>query len=381
MRESFLPFSRPTIGEEEINEVVATLKSGWMTTGPKVQQLEQMFQDYTGAAHAVSFNSATAGLHVALLALDLQPDDEVITSAMTFVATYNVIEQAGARVVPIDIDPKTYNMDVNLIEKAITKKTRAIIPVHFTGVSVDLDPIYALAKKYNLRVIEDAAQAVGAEYKGKLLGSFGDVCIYSFHPNKNMTTGEGGLLVTNDAVLARKVNILKFHGIDRDSWNRFSKTGSQEYDVILPGFKYNMLDLQAAIGIHQLPKLQNLNEERGILAERYFKAFKDWKSIQLPGIPAYDHYHTWHLFTIQVLDMNRDDFMNAMKEQNIGTGLHYQAPFLYSYYKNKYGFTADQFPHAAKLGERIVSLPLCPLLTFEEQDEVITAMRKVLKIV
>jgi len=271
MRQTFLPFSRPTIDDAEINEVVATLKSGWITTGPRVQQLEQMFRDYTGAPHAIALNSATAGLHVALLALDLQPEDEVITSAMTFVATYNTIEQAGARVVPIDVDPKTYNMDINLLEKAITKKTRAIVPVHFTGVAVDLDPVYALAKKYNLRVIEDAAQAVGAEYKGKRLGSFGDICIFSFHPNKNMTTGEGGMLITFDDELARKVKVMKFHGIDRDSWNRFSKTGSQEYDVVMPGFKYNMLDIQAALGIHQLPKLAGFNEKRAQLAERYFE--------------------------------------------------------------------------------------------------------------
>ncbi len=378
MRNTFLPFSRPAIGDEEINEVVATLKSGWLTTGPKVQQLEQMFREYMGVPFVVSFNSATAGLHVALLALNLQPDDEVITSAMTFVATYNTIEQAGARVVLVDIDPHTYNMDAALIEKAITKKTKAIVPVHFAGVSVDLDPIYALAKKYNLRVIEDAAQAVGAEYKGKKLGSFGDICIFSFHPNKNMTTGEGGLLVTFDEELARKVKILKFHGIDRDSWNRFSKTGSQEYDVVEPGFKYNMLDLQAAIGIHQLPKLAKFNQQREILAKRYFEAFQGWSSIQLPRVPDYDHYHTWHLFTVQVLNMGRNDFMNALKERNIGTGLHYQAPFLYSYYRNKYGFTAEQFPYAAALGERIVSLPLCPPLTFEEQDEVIAAMNEVL---
>jgi len=378
MRQTFLPFSRPTIDDAEINEVVATLKSGWITTGPRVQQLEQMFRDYTGAPHAIALNSATAGLHVALLALDLQPEDEVITSAMTFVATYNTIEQAGARVVPIDVDPKTYNMDINLLEKAITKKTRAIVPVHFTGVAVDLDPVYALAKKYNLRVIEDAAQAVGAEYKGKRLGSFGDICIFSFHPNKNMTTGEGGMLITFDDELARKVKVMKFHGIDRDSWNRFSKTGSQEYDVVMPGFKYNMLDIQAALGIHQLPKLAGFNEKRAQLAERYFELLKDVKGLQLPEVPSYAHYHTWHLFTVQVLDMGRDDFMNALKEQNIGTGLHYQAPFLYSYYRNKYGFNVDQFPNAAALGERIVSLPLCPLLTFEEQDEVVQAIFRIM---
>ena len=262
MRTSFLPFALPSITDAEINEVVASLKSGWITTGPKVQQFEQQLRDYTKAPHALCLNSATAGLHVALMALELKPGDEVITSAMTFVATYNTIEQAGGRVVLVDIDPNTYNIDVNLLEQAITPRTRAIVPVHFAGSPVDLDVVYALAKKHNLRVIEDAAQAIGTEYKGKRLGSFGDTAVFSFHPNKNITSGEGGCVTTFDDALAQQVKVLRFHGIDRDAFNRFSKTGSQEYDVIAPGYKYNMLDIQAAIGIHQLPRLDDFIKVR-----------------------------------------------------------------------------------------------------------------------
>lgn len=381
MRTTFLPFALPSITDAEINEVVASMKSGWLTTGPKVQKFEEMLKDYTGTTHALALNSATAGLHLALLALDLQPGDEVITSAMTFVATYNTIEQAGGRVVLIDIDPNTYNMDVNLLEKAINKKTRAIVPVHFTGAPVDLDPVYTLAKKYNLRVIEDAAQAIGTEYKGKKLGSFGDTQVLSFHPNKNITSGEGGCVTTFDEKLAQRIKVLRFHGIDRDAFNRFGKTGSQEYDVIAPGFKYNMLDLEAAIGIHQLPQLDDFINKRTQLAKRYLSLLKEIKGLQLPQVPTYAHKHSWHLFTVQILPtakLTRNEFMQALKERNIGTGLHYQAPFLCSYYHNKYGFSAEQFPHAAALGECIVSLPLYPLLTEQDQDEVVAAITEVL---
>lgn len=381
MRKSFLPFALPSITDAEINEVVASMRSGWLTTGPKVQQFEQMLKDYHAAPHALTLNSATAGLHVALLALDLQPGDEVITTAMTFVATYNTIEQAGGRVVLVDIDPNTYNMDVNLLEQAISKKTRAIMPVHFTGLPVDLDVVYALAKKHHLRVIEDAAQAIGTVYKGKRLGSFGDTAVFSFHPNKNITSGEGGCITTFDEQLASRAKVLRFHGIDRDAFNRFSKTGSQEYDVIAPGFKYNMLDIEAAIGMHQLPRLDDFILARTKLAERYLKKLADVKAIQLPQQPDFAHKHSWHLFTIQIkpeAKVNRNEFMQAMKDRNIGTGLHYQAPFLYSYYRDKYGFTAEQFPHAAALGEHIVSLPLFPSLSEADQDDVITALREVL---
>ena len=382
MRSSFLPFALPTITDAEINEVVDSLKSGWITTGPKVQKFEAMFQAYIGAPYTLSLNSATAGLHLALSALNLQPGEEVITSAMTFVATYNTIEQAGGRVVPVDIDPRTYNMDVALVEQAITKKTRAIMPVHFTGAPVDLDVIYALAAKYQLRVIEDAAQAVGTEYKGKKLGSFGDTAVFSFHPNKNITTGEGGCITTFDEALAQNAKVLKFHGIDRDAWNRFGKAGSQHYDVIAPGFKYNMLDLQAALGLHQLPQLDKFIEMRTKLAERYREAFKQWQALKLPELPNYAHKHSWHLFTVQIeaamTGMNRDQFMEGLRAHNIGTGLHYQAPFLYTYYRNKYGFKPEDFPHAAHLGETIVSLPLYPLLTEQDQHDVIEAIKRVL---
>lgn len=382
MREHFLPFSRPTITDAEINEVTDSLRSGWITTGPKTKKFEEMLKEYTGAPHAICLSSATAGLHLSLLALDLQPGEEVITTPMTFVATLNMVELSGGNVRLVDAERGTYNMDVNQLEAAINKKTRAIIPVHFTGAPVDLDPVYALAQKYNLRVIEDAAQAIGAEYKGKKLGSFGDIQVFSFHPNKNMTTGEGGCLTTFDDALARRIAVLKFHGIDREAWNRFGKSGTQHYEVLEPGFKYNMMDIQAAIGLHQLPRLDEFNAKRAGLAERYQAAFKSWQSVTCPREAAFAHKHTWHLYAptinTEVCGVSRDEFIEKMKERNIGTGLHYRAAHLYPYYAKKYGFKGGDFPNAEAIGEHIVSLPLCPLLTFTEQDDVIEAMDKIL---
>ena len=242
---------------------------------PRVKQFEEMLQNYFDAPHVLAVTSGTAGLHLALLGLDLKPGDEVITSSLTFVADLNTIVLAGAKPVLVDIDD-TYNMDVNRVADAITPRTRAIMPVHFTGLSVDLDPIYELARKHNLRVIEDACQAIGSRYKNKLIGSFGDTQIFSFHPNKNITTGEGGCIVTRDPALAKKMSVLRFHGIDRDAFNRFSKQGSQHYDVIAPGFKYNMLDLQGVLGLHQLPELDNYIKRRTELAVRYNQLLADW---------------------------------------------------------------------------------------------------------
>src|SRR4051812_815881 len=251
---SFLPFARPDLQAGEIDEVVAVLKSGWLTTGPRTAKFETQLKGYFGAPHALAVSSATAGLHLAMLALNLQAGDEVITTPLTFAATLNTIVLGNGTPVLVDVDPKTFNIDAERLAGAITPRTKAIMPVHFAGLAVDLDPIYALADKHGLRVIEDCAHAIHAEYKGKRLGSFGDTQVFSFHPNKNMTTGEGGVVVTRDATVAKSVATMRFHGIDRDAFNRFSKAGSQVYDVIAPGFKYNMMDLQAAIGMHQLPR-------------------------------------------------------------------------------------------------------------------------------
>lgn len=377
----FLPFAKPCFDQATLDEVVNCLESGWIATGPRTQKFEEMLKEYCHTPHALALTSGTAGLHLALLHLNLQPGDEVITTPMTFVATLNMIELTGGRVVLVDIEKDTYNIDVEKIAKAITPRTKAIVPVHFTGVPVDLDPIYALAKQHNLRVIEDAAHAIGSSYKGKRIGSFGDTQMFSFHPNKIITSGEGGLITTTDDAMAAEIKVLRFHGIDRDAFNRFSKSGSQHYDVKQPGFKYNMLDLQAAIGIHQVQHLEEFKAKRKVLADRYMEAFKDWSELILPGIPSYEFETTYYMFAPLINEeaagVTRDDFMQKMKDEDIGTGLHYEATHLYSYYANKYGYKPDDFPRAKYVGERIVSLPLFPQMTESEQQRVIDTMAKI----
>lgn len=378
---SFLPFAKPSIDAATIAEVTAVLQSGWLTTGPRVKQFEEMLQAACGGRRALALNSATAGLHVALLALDLQPGDEVITTPLTFVASLNTIVQAGGRPVLVDIDRATLNIDIGKVAAAITAKTRAVMPVHFAGLSVDLDPLYALADKHGLRIIEDAAHSIGTGYKGRAIGSFGDIQVFSFHPNKNITTGEGGAVVTDDPKVIKAIERLRFHGIDRDAFNRFSKQGSQTYDVVTPGFKYNMLDLQAAIGLHQLPQLDVFIEKRTALAERYRRLLADWPQLDLPGTPAYENRHAWHLFTPRLTaaaHVDRDGFINRMKEHDIGIGLHYTAAHLFSYYQESFGYRPGDFPHAEAAGNAIVSLPLFPDMTEEQQDRVIAAMAAVL---
>jgi dTDP-4-amino-4,6-dideoxygalactose transaminase len=383
MSDDFLPFSRPTINRAAIDDVVACLESGWITTGPRVAQFTEALQTYLDAPHALLLTSATAGLHLTLLALNLQPGDEVITTPMTFAATLNTIILAGATPVLVDIDPATYNMDLNKLEDAITDKTRVIMPVHFAGLPVDLDKLYEIANRHGLRVIEDAAHAIGAEYKGKRIGAVGDIQVFSFHPNKNMTTGEGGCVVTRDADLAKQIGLLRFHGIDREAWNRYGKSGQQDYEIVLPGFKYNMMDIQAAIGLHQLKELDNFNARREELAIRYQEALVDWPQWTLPSQPTYDHKHAWHIYTplinSDVANMDRSEFMTAMKEKNIGTGLHYRAVHLYPYYRDKFGFKLGDFPHAESVSERIVSLPLFPLMTDAEHDRVLDVMYSIFK--
>ena len=376
--EAFLPFSRPSISQAAIDEVVACLKSGWITTGPRVKQFEEDLKAYVGAPYVLALTSATAGLHLVLVALDLKPGDEVITTPMTFAATLNTIVLAGGKPVLVDVEPGTYNMDVAKIEKAVTKRTRAIMPVHFAGLPVDLDPLYAIAKKHNLRVIEDAAHAIGTEYKGKRIGSFGDIQVFSFHPNKNMTTGEGGCVVTRDEKLASDVALLRFHGMDREAWNRFGKKGNQHYEIITPGYKYNMMDIQAALGLHQLKQLDGFIRRRTELTLRYHRLLKDWPQWTLTTAPAYSHLHACHLYTPlinpEVAKMDRDAFMQAMKERNIGTGLHYHAVHLYPYYREHFGFKRGDFPNAETISDRIVSLPLFPAMTDADQDRVLAAM-------
>ena len=376
----FIPFAKPSISQAACDEVVACLRSGWITTGPRTKQFEQDLSAYCQAPFVSCLNSATAGLHLALKALNLQPGDEVITSAHTFVASLNTIVLAGGKPVLVDIDRDSRNMSVDLLAAAITNKTKAIMPVHFAGFPVDLDPLYDLAKQHNLRVIEDAAQAIGTAYKGKKLGSFGDTQVFSFHPNKNMTTGEGGCVTTRDENLIKAVNISKFHGIDRDAFNRFSKNGKQTYDVIEPGFKYNMLDMQAALGLHQLAALDDFNQRRTAKAQVYQTALQNIDALSLPSLPEFACTPSWHLYTVLVdpQKMSRSDFIEAMRARNIGVGLHYQPVSLFSYYQQLCGFKAGDFPIAEAVGEQIVSLPLFPDLSEEEQQFVIAAIKEVL---
>lgn len=378
----FLPFSRPSISEAAIAEVVTCLRSGWITTGPRVKAFEAALQTYTGAPHAITVTSATAGLFLVLKTLQLQPGDEVITTPMTFAATLNVIVLAGGRPVLVDVEPDTYNLDARRVAAAITPRTRAIMPVHFAGLPVDLDPIYALAARHGLRVVEDAAHAIGTDYRGRRIGSFGDVQVLSFHPNKNLTTGEGGAILCRDDDLAAQLQLLRFHGMDREAWARFGKTGQQHYEIIAPGYKFNLTDLQAALGLHQLPALDGFIARRRQLAERYRLAFTPWPELQLPADPPYPHRHAWHLFAPLVrtgsgTTLSRDDLMAALKARNIGTGLHYRAAHLYPYYRTQFGWHEGSFPHAEHIGAHILSLPLFPDLTDAQQDTVIAALRTV----
>ena len=383
MSEEFLAFSRPSISQAAIDEVVACLQSGWITTGPRVKRFEADLSAYLSAPYCLALSSATAGLHVALLALGLKPGDEVITTPLTFAATANTIVLAGAKPVFVDVDPGTLNMDVGHLAAAITPRTRAILPVHFAGLPVDMDPLYALAAKHGLRVIEDAAHAIGTEYKGRRIGAFGDTQVFSFHPNKNMTTGEGGCITTRDPDLAEKSALLRFHGMDREAWDRFGKKGSQHYEIVLPGFKYNMMDMQAALGIHQLAQLDEFIHKRTLLAQTYQQQLADWPALTLPQTPTFAHRHAWHLYTPRInpeaAGLDRDAFMAAMKERNIGTGLHYQPVHLYPYYRQHYGFKPGDFPHAEHIGARIVSLPLFPALRESDQARVIEAMRDIFR--
>ena len=381
MNEEFIPFSAPVISQATIDEVVACLKSGWLATGPRVKQFETDLRQYLHAPHAIAFTSATAGLHLALKCLGIKEGDEVITTPFTFVATLNTIVQNGAKPVLVDVDLATYNIDVTQIEAAITPRTRAIMPVHFAGLPVDLDHIYQIAAKYGLRVVEDAAQAMGSYYKGKIIGSFGDMQVFSFHPNKVMTTGEGGCVTVHDEALVKSLNVLRFHGIDREVWNRYGKGGSAHYDVLQPGYKYNMMDLQAAIGIHQLRELEGFITTRTELAQRYHQELAKIAALTLPQQPKYNHRNCWYLYAPlvnpEVCGFSRDEFMQKMGELNIGTAYHYQAAHLYTFYRENFGWRRGQFPHAEKIAERIVSLPLGAHLNFAQQDRVIAAIYQV----
>ncbi|HIJ86702.1 MAG TPA: DegT/DnrJ/EryC1/StrS aminotransferase family protein [Desulfuromonadales bacterium] len=382
MRSEFLPFSTPTIDEAEIAEVVDCLRSGWITTGPKVKRFEESFGAYVGAPFAVPLSSATAGLHLTLLALKIKEGDEIITTPMTFASTVSMIVLCGGTPVFVDIELGTLNIDATKIREKITSRTRAIIPVHFAGQSCDMDPIFSLAGEFGLTVIEDAAHAAGTEYKGQRIGSLDSISIFSFHPNKNITTGEGGMVCTGDETLAEEISLLKFHGMNREAWKRFAASGTPNYDIVLPGFKYNMMDIQAALGIHQLPKLDGFINKRQEIADFYSHALAEIPELALPEYAPFAQRHAWHLYTplvkIEKLSVDRDQFMTALKQENIGTGLHYKAVHHHAWYKENLPQPEGSLPNADYASDRILSLPLFPKMTLDDARDVVEAVKTVI---
>lgn len=375
----FLPFSRPAIGDEEIAAVTEVLRSGWITTGPKNHELEQLFCDMYGSQHAIAVCSATAGMHVTLMALGIGPGDEVITPSQTWVSTINLISLLGATPVFVDIDHDTLMTDAAQVEAAITPRTKAIIPVHYAGAPVDLDPLYELAQRHGIAIVEDAAHAVGTRYRHRWIGAQG-TAIFSFHAIKNVTCAEGGLVVTDDAELAQKIRMLKFHGLGVDAFDRKMQGRKPQAEVQTPGYKYNLADINAAIAIVQLRRLNENNARRAVLVERYRAALADSPLLPL-AVPNYPHLHANHLFMVRVdqtrCGLDRDAFMQAMQERGIGTGLHFRAAHTQKYYREKY--TGLNLPETEWNSARLCTLPLFPDMTDADFDRVICAIKEVLE--
>lgn len=378
----FLPFALPEIGEEEIAEVCDTLRSGWVTTGPKTRQFEADFASYLGVEEAIAVNSATAGLHLALESIGIGPGDEVITTTLTFTATAEVIRYLGANPVFVDVDPHTLNMDIDAVKRAITPKTRAIMPVHYAGLACDMDPLIELAREHRLKVVEDAAHAFPTRYKGRLIGTLDtDVTVFSFYANKTMTTGEGGMVVSRDPELRQRMKVMRLHGISRDAFDRFrSRTPAWYYEVIAPGFKYNLTDIASALGIHQLRKIDRFLARRQQLAQRYFEALADLPLV-LPADGQGESNHSWHLFVLRLSDharIDRETLINRLAEQGIGTSVHYVPLHRHPYWQETYGLAPEHFPVAEKAYQNMVSIPLYTSMTDADQERVISALRDIL---
>ncbi len=389
MRETFLPFTRPMVGEEEIAEIIDSINSGWITTGPKSAKFETALAEYNGVKHCMAMNSATTAQEITMQLMGLQPGDEVITTGLTWVSTLSTVILQGGVPVLVDIDPKTLNLDPAKLEAAITPRTKGIIPVHLTGLPVPMDAVWAIAKKHGLWVIEDAAQAMGAHYKGKKIGSDprSVMSVYSFHPNKNMTTGEGGAIAFHDDEYAARIQRLRFHGIERDAWKRQSKEGSVHIDVMEPARKANFMDIQAAMGLHQIQKLDGFNVRRGELFHRYLELMKDMDEVMLPYEGDAELGHCFHLFVLRIhpekAGLDRDAFVTELKARNIGTGIHYKPSHQHTFYRDFYakhpqGMPKDGLPHTDWSGDRLCSIPLWPGLKEEEQDEVVAEIKDVI---
>lgn len=382
MRSDFLPFSRPCIKDEDINAVAEVLRSGWITTGPKAADFEKRFSDYLGGQSAVAVSSATGGMHVSLNALGIGPGDEVITPSLTWVSTANLIVLSGAKPVFVDVDRETLMVNAATVESAITPRTRAIIPVHYAGAPVDIDAIREVAARHGIRVIEDAAHATGTYYKGRRIGS-GGTAIFSFHAIKNLTTAEGGMVVSDDPEFIDRIRRLKFHGLGVDAFDRHTQGRSPQAEVLEPGYKYNMPDIAAVLGIRQLERIEEINRMRHSLAQYYREKLIDVDGVIPLGNVPYQHAHAWHLFIVRVIPekagCSRDEFMQALKERNIGTGLHFRAIHLQKYYAETFGIKRGSLPNTEWNSDRICSLPLFPDMKAEDVNDVVNAVRDVVR--
>jgi dTDP-4-amino-4,6-dideoxygalactose transaminase len=381
VRASFLPFHQPLIDERDEQAVLDTLRSGWLTTGPRTKSFEEELVVYTGAARCVAVNSCTAALHLALEAVGVDAGDEVITSPITFASTANVIVHRGARPVFVDVERDTLNIDAAAVDAAVTPRTKAVIPVDFAGQPCDLDAVMAVGARHGLPVIEDAAHAIGAAYKGRPIGGIADVTCFSFYATKNITSGEGGALTTNRADWADRIAVMALHGISRDAWKRYGKGGYRHWDIVAPGYKYNMFDLQAALVHSQMGKLETFHRRRVALKKRLDAGLRDIQEIELPAERSWAT-HAYHLYPIivrtEMLTADRDTIMNAIQAENIGIGIHFRAVHLHPYYVETFGFRRGMFPNAEYYSDRTISLPLYPKMIDDDADDVIEAVRKVL---
>ena len=381
MRETFLPFSRPSVSEAEIEAVAEVLRSGWLTTGPRGAAFEEAFGRYVGARGSVALASATAGMHVVLKALGVGPGDEVVTPSLTWVSTVNLIVLAGAEPVFVDVDRDTLMVSRETVEPAVTERTRAIIPVHFAGAAVDLEPLRVAAAERGIALIEDAAHAAGTEYAGERIGRRG-TAIFSFHPIKNMTTGEGGMVCSDDEELLERVRRLKFHGLGVDAYDRQTQGRAPQAEVLEPGYKYNMTDMAAVLGLGQLARLEGFNQRRSALAARYRERLAGIDEILPLAVPPYTMKHSWHLFVVRLdlerAPLGRDEFMRELKQRNIGTGLHFRAVHLQKYYSEVMGCRRGLLPATEWNSDRICSLPLFPDMTDRDVDDVVDTIKEVL---
>ena len=381
MRHNYLMFGQPLIGEPEIEEVVKSMRAAWLGTGPKVKEFEELMAEYKGVKYAVAVNSCTAGLHLSCLAIGLQKGDEVILPAMTFCATINAVIHAGAVPVLVDVEPETFNMDPVHVRRKISPRTKAIMPVHFAGRACNMDEITSIAREHNLKIIEDCAHAIETEFRGQKTGTFGDCGVLSFYSTKNIVTGEGGMVLTNNADIAKRIKTLALHGMSEDAWKRFSDDGYKHYEVVEVGYKYNMMDLQAAIGMHQIKRVEKHWQRRLEIWQNYNKAFAGLP-VSIPAPLEIDSLHALHLYTLLVDEkrapVTRDHLITELHKRKIGTGVHYRAIPVHPVYQRLFGWKPEEYPVAHQVGRETVSLPLSAKLTDEDVKDVIAATRDIL---